>query len=87
MLIKKVTTSSLVIATDSHPLTANKVGLGKADLFLAFDLMADHGQDLAHQVAHAVFRVVAFGPVENTLRIDFCHSAIIACLGKHCLGV
>jgi len=32
--------SSLVIAPDSHPLMANKVGLGKADLFLAFDLMA-----------------------------------------------
>jgi indolepyruvate ferredoxin oxidoreductase len=32
--------SSLVIAGDSHSLAANKVGLGKADLFLAFDLMA-----------------------------------------------
>ena len=32
--------SSLVIATDSQPLAANKVGLGQADLYLAFDLMA-----------------------------------------------
>ncbi len=32
--------SSLVIATEEQPLAANKVGAGKADLYLAFDLMA-----------------------------------------------
>ncbi|MFQ5931438.1 MAG: indolepyruvate ferredoxin oxidoreductase family protein, partial [Nitrospiraceae bacterium] len=32
--------SSLVIAADGHPVAAGKVGLGKADLYLAFDLMA-----------------------------------------------
>lgn len=32
--------SSLVIAAPDHPLAANKVGAGTADLYLAFDLMA-----------------------------------------------
>src|SRR5919197_2168227 len=32
--------SSLVIAAPDQPLAANKVGAGKADLYLAFDLMA-----------------------------------------------
>ena len=32
--------SSLVIAAPGQPLAANKVGAGKADLYLAFDLMA-----------------------------------------------
>jgi indolepyruvate ferredoxin oxidoreductase len=32
--------SSLVVGTGNQPLAANKVGLGKADLLLAFDLMA-----------------------------------------------
>ncbi|MFQ5931687.1 MAG: indolepyruvate ferredoxin oxidoreductase family protein, partial [Nitrospiraceae bacterium] len=32
--------SSLVIAADGHALAANKVGLGKADLYLVFDLMS-----------------------------------------------
>ena len=31
--------SSLVIAPDGAALAANKVGLGKADLYLAFDLL------------------------------------------------
>ncbi len=32
--------SSIVISESGHPAQANKVGLGRADLYLAFDLMA-----------------------------------------------